>query len=68
MIPPSPQLRRDVLRLGHPACTLAPEFVWLASPSAVFLVGAGFAAASLLLSQNIPSQPAIGNEAVFGRA
>ena len=26
------------------------------------------AAASLLLSQNIPSQPAIGNEAVFGRA
>ncbi len=57
--------------INHIAAVVMPAalgIVWLASPSAVFLVGAGFAAASLLLSQNIPSQPAIGNEAVFGRA
>ena len=57
--------------INHIAAVVVPALlgmVWLGSPSAVFLIGASFAAASLLLSQNIPAQPAMGNEAVFGRA
>ena len=55
--------------INHVAAVLGPAalgLVWLTSPSAVFLIGASFAAASLLLSQNIPAQPAMGNEAVLG--
>lgn len=57
--------------INHIAAAVAPAalgLVWLASPSAVFLIGASFAAASLVLSQNVPTHPAMGNEAVFGRA
>lgn len=57
--------------INHIAAAVVPAalgLVWLASPSAVFLIGASFAAASLVLSQNVPTHPAMGNEAVFGRA
>ena len=57
--------------INHIAAVVVPAalgLVWLTSPSAVFLIGASFAAASLLFSQNIPTQPTMGNEAVFGRA
>ncbi|MED5249636.1 MAG: MFS transporter, partial [Pseudomonadota bacterium] len=40
---------------------------WLTSPAAVFLVGAGLAGMSLLLSLNIPTHPAQGNEVMLGR-
>ena len=57
--------------INHIAAVVAPAalgLVWLTSPSAVFLIGASFAAASLLFSQNIPTQPTMGNETVFGGA
>lgn len=57
--------------INHIAAVVIPAalgMVWMISHSAVFLVGAAFAAASLLLSQNVPARPAMGNEAVFGRA
>ena len=41
--------------------------LWIYSTAAVFLVGTGFAICSLLLSQNIPSRPAPGNEVLIGR-
>lgn len=53
--------------INHIAAVVIPfalGFVWLVSPAAVFLVGAAFALCSLLLSQNVPSNPAAGNEAV----
>ena len=56
--------------INHIAAVVAPAalgLVWLTSPSAVFLIGASFAAASLVLSQNVPTRPTMGNEAVFGR-
>ena len=57
--------------INHIAAVVVPAalgLVWLTSPSAVFLIGASFAAASLLFSQNIPTQPTMGNEAVLGGA
>ena len=56
--------------INHIAAVIIPAvlgMVWIVSPAAVFLVGAGFAACSLSLSQNVPAQPARGNEVVFGR-
>lgn len=40
--------------------------IWLTSYEAVFLTGAALAACSLLLSQNVPSDPEQGNEVVIG--
>ena len=57
--------------INHIAAVVIPAafgFVWLVSPAAVFLSGAGIAALSLVLARNIPAQPAPGNEAVFGRS
>lgn len=56
--------------INHIAAVVIPAalgFVWIVSSSAVFLIGAVFAVCSLLLSQNIPSRPAEGNEVVWGR-
>jgi hypothetical protein len=39
--------------------------VWIVSPAMVFLIGAGFAVVSLLLSQMIPTAPERGMETVF---
>ena len=41
--------------------------VWVVSNAAVFLIGAGFAVCSLVLSQNIPGRPIKGNEVLWGR-
>lgn len=40
--------------------------VWLISPMAVFLIGAGLAGVSLLLSLNVPAKPEAGNEVIVG--
>ena len=56
--------------INHIAAVVIPAvlgMVWIVSPAAVFLVGAAFAACSLSLAQNVPAQPARGNEVVFGR-
>jgi len=42
--------------------------VWIFSPPLVFLIGAGFALVSLLLSQMIPGAPERGMETVFKHA
>jgi len=55
--------------INHIAAVVIPAalgLVWVASHSAVFLIGAGFAVCSLLLSQNIPPRPVEGNEVVYG--
>ncbi len=41
--------------------------VWMVSPAAVFLVGAGIAVLSFFCSALIPAQPAAGNEVLFPR-
>ncbi len=41
--------------------------IWLKSPSAVFLIGAGMAGVSLILSMLIPHDPREGNETVLVR-
>lgn len=54
--------------INHIAAVVIPALlgiVWLTSPGAVFLVGVGFAVASLVLSLNIPNQPEEGNEVVW---
>jgi len=51
--------------INHIAAVILPAIlgvVWLTSPSAVFLVGAGFAAMSLGLSWLVPDDPEEGNE------
>jgi len=48
-----------IAAVGIPA---AFGFIWLASPSAVFLIGAAMAVASLLLAILIPRHPAPGRE------
>ena len=51
--------------INHIAAVIVPAalgFVWVISHSAVFLIGAGFAVCSLLLSQYIPAKPVKGNE------
>ena len=56
--------------INHIAAVVLPAalgILWLTSPAAVFLVGAGLAGLSLLLSLNIPTHPAQGNEVMLGR-
>jgi len=56
--------------INHIAAVILPVILgllWLNSPSAVFLVGAGLAGLSLLLSLNIPVKPAYGNEVIIGQ-
>ena len=56
--------------INHIASVVLPAalgILWLTSPTAVFLVGAGLAGLSLLLSLNIPTHPAQGNEVTLGR-
>lgn len=56
--------------INHIAAIVIPALlgiVWMVSPAAVFLIGAGFAVCSLLLSQNIPTRPMEGNEVNWGR-
>jgi hypothetical protein len=51
--------------INHIAAVVIPVlfgFLWLVSPAAVFLCGAAMAVISLLLSLNVPSSPAPGNE------
>ncbi len=51
--------------INHIAAVILPAVmgvVWLVSPPTVFLSGAAFAAASLLLSRLVPSNPEPGNE------
>ena len=55
--------------INHIAAVVIPAllgYVWIQSNSLVFFIGAGFALCSLLLAQNIPSNPAPGNEVVVG--
>ena len=56
--------------INHIAAVIIPAvfgIIWITSPSLVFLIGAVFAARSLILSQNVPSVPSRGNEVVLGR-
>jgi hypothetical protein len=56
--------------IDHIAAVVVPAalgLVWVVSSAAVFLVGAGFAVCSLALSQNVPRNPAPGNEVRFGK-
>ena len=56
--------------INHIAAVIVPAalgLVWVVSPTAVFLIGAGFAVCSLILSQNIPRRPVEGNEVTWGR-
>ncbi|RTZ17986.1 MFS transporter [Vibrio aquaticus] len=51
--------------INHIAAVFIPVtfgLIWLASPSAVFYIGAGMALVSLALSLNIPRMPEEGNE------
>ena len=57
--------------INHIAAVIIPVlfgFIWLQSPATVFLCGALMAMVSLLLSLNIPHQPAPGNEVIFGKS
>lgn len=56
--------------INHIAAVVVPAalgLVWVISHSAVFLFGTGFAVCSLLLAQNVPSDPGPGNEVIVGR-
>ncbi len=56
--------------INHIAAVVLPALLgvlWLNSPAAVFLVGAGLAGLSLILSLNIPKVPHPGNEVNVGR-
>ncbi len=56
--------------INHTAAVVLPAafgFLWLVSPTAVFLAGSAMAAVSLLLSLNVPMAPAPGNEVLMGR-
>ncbi len=55
--------------INHIAAVVIPAllgYVWMQSNALVFFIGAGFALCSLLLAQNIPSNPAPGNEVLVG--
>ncbi len=55
--------------INHIAAVVVPALlgmVWLISPAAVFLTGTSFAICSLLLAQNVPSNPGPGNETLRG--
>lgn len=57
--------------INHIAAVLLPAIlglVWLFSHSLVFLIGAGIAVLSLLLSQLIPDRPELGNESRYFRS
>ena len=54
--------------INHIAAVIIPAsfgLIWLVNPSLVFLIGAFIAFLSLVLSRNIPDNPAIGNEVLF---
>lgn len=56
--------------INHIAAVIIPVLfgaLWLTSPSLVFYIGAIFAAISLVLAFNVPSDPKQGNETVLGR-
>lgn len=57
--------------INHIAAVIIPwafgAFLWIQSPSYVFIAGAGMAFISLLLSLNVPRRPEPGNEVVVGR-
>ena len=56
--------------INHIAAVIIPAalgLVWVVSHSAVFLIGTGFAVCSLALSQNVPTRPGPGNEAIIGK-
>jgi MFS family permease len=51
--------------INHIAAVIIPALLgllWLHSPQAVFFIGTGFAACSLVLARNIPLSPSQGNE------
>ena len=57
--------------VNHVAAVVVPAafgFLWLISPAAVFLAGAGLALAALVLGRLIPDHPAPGREVVGLRA
>jgi hypothetical protein len=57
--------------INHIAAVVLPAvlgLVWLYSNALVFLIGAGIAVGSLLLSQLIPDAPELGNETRFVRS
>lgn len=56
--------------INHIAAVVVPAalgLVWVVSHSAVFLFGTGFAICSLLLAQNVPTDPRPGNEVILGK-
>ena len=56
--------------INHIAAVVVPAalgLVWVASSSAVFLTGTGFAICSLMLARNVPDRPAPGNEVRVGK-
>lgn len=56
--------------INHIAAVIVPAalgLVWVVSTAAVFLIGTGFAVCSVVLSQNVPSKPAPGNEVIIGK-
>lgn len=57
--------------INHIAAVVIPwlfgAYLWLVSPSYVFIAGAIMAGISLLLSLNVPTRPEPGNEVVFGK-
>jgi hypothetical protein len=57
--------------INHIAAVVIPALlgiVWVTSPTAVFLVGVGFAVCSLILAFNIPINPEQGNETHWKKA
>jgi hypothetical protein len=56
--------------INHIAAVVVPAalgLLWIHSNALVFLIGAGFAVCSLVLSQLVPERPAPGNEIARGR-
>lgn len=57
--------------INHIAAVVIPwtfgAYLWVHSPSYVFIAGAGMAVVSLLLSLNVPRHPQPGNEVVVGK-
>ena len=54
--------------INHIAAVTVPALlglVWIHNPVVVFLIGAGFAICSLILSQNIPDKPGLENEVIW---
>ena len=57
--------------INHIAAVILPfalGMIWITSPPMVFVIGAGFAFISLLLSQLIPGAPESGSETIFSDA